>query len=217
MIDFIKRSFTMVLPHFLALWIERRQQWKARDKEYNELLGGDSALFTKIVTSPKIYGEYGCGQSTLWVLNNTDCPIYSVDSTAQWVDHVLEQGEDHPRLHMAAIDLGPVGEWGRPLSYDQRAHIPDYLFSIWQRAEKPNVVLIDGRFRVACFLTSLLEAAPGTEILFDDYKDRAHYHIVEELLPPQEFCGRMAYFVVPAYIDKGKANELLQKFLYVMD
>jgi hypothetical protein len=47
------------------------------------------------------------------------------------------------------------------------------VHSPWRRgAVKPDLVLIDGRFRLACFLHPLLAAAPGTPILFDDYTNR---------------------------------------------
>ena len=32
-----------------------------------------------------------------------------------------------------------------------------------------DCVLVDGRFRVCCFLTSLKNAEQGTRIIFDDY------------------------------------------------
>ena len=33
-----------------------------------------------------------------------------------------------------------------------------------------------------------------TTILFDDYRDRSHYRVVEELLRPARMIGRMALF-----------------------
>jgi len=60
----------------------------------------------------------------------------------------------------------------------------------------PNVILIDGRFRVACFLASLLLAKPGTIILFDDYVNRPHYHVVEKHLSLSKAAGRMVEFVI---------------------
>jgi hypothetical protein len=39
---------------------------------------------------------------------------------------------------------------------------------------KPDLVLINSRFRLACFMHSLLAADPGTPLLFDDYTNRHH-------------------------------------------
>ena len=77
--------------------------------------------------------------------------------------------------------------------------------------------MIDGRFRVACFLNSLLNADPNTIILFDDYINRPHYHIVEEFLKPTQSCGRQACFVVPKTLNKDKIKEMYNQFLIVMD
>jgi len=80
-------------------------------------------------------------------------------------------------------------------------------------------VLIDGRFRVACFLTSILHAEPPCRILFDDYRKKERYHVVERILSPVDFCGRQALFEVPPrdQLDTGLASTLLDRFAYVMD
>jgi len=55
-------------------------------------------------------------------------------------------------------------------------------------------VSVDGRFRVASFLFSLLSARTGTTILFDDYMDRPNYFVVEEFCKLKEARGRMGVF-----------------------
>ena len=44
------------------------------------LFDGDDNLFKKYLKNCKIYFEYGVGQSTIWVLENTKCIIISVDT-----------------------------------------------------------------------------------------------------------------------------------------
>ena len=79
------------------------------------------------------------------------------------------------------------------------------------------MILIDGRFRVACFLYSLINAKEGSIIIFDDYTDRAHYHVVEEVIEVYENCGRQAIFKAPKVLNKQLAEELLNNFTYVFD
>ena len=55
------------------------------------------------------------------------------------------------RVKFKWYDLGEIGEWGNPLSYDKHQNIPKYIESIWTENIKPDLVLIDGRFRIACF------------------------------------------------------------------
>ena len=44
------------------------------------LFDGDDSLFKDVLKTSKIFGEYGCGSSTEWVLKNTNADIVSVDS-----------------------------------------------------------------------------------------------------------------------------------------
>jgi hypothetical protein len=124
---------------------------------------------------------------------------------------------DPARADLHHVDLGPVGEWGRPTSYARRERFGDYFEYIWQGERAPDVVLIDGRFRVACFLTSVLRSAPETSLIFDDYVNRPYYHIVEEILPRREVCGRQALFVTDGGMNKSDAQALLEQFRHVMD
>ena len=77
-----------------------------------------------------------------------------------------------------------------------RDNFIEYASNLWSHKLKPNVVLIDGRLRVLCFLVSLKKCDPGTKIIFDDYMTRKHYHIVEELIKPTSNNGRLCLFEV---------------------
>jgi hypothetical protein len=128
--------------------------------------------------------------------------------------------ENHSdKLFLKHVDMGDLGAWGYPLSYQKRDQFKFYLDFIWTQSEKPHLVLIDGRFRVACFLTSLKYAETGTYLFFDDYRSRPEYALVEEFLIPSEYCGRQAIFVVPARdeINMPKLEIELERFRYVME
>lgn len=183
------------------------------------LFDGDDKLYKSILADCSLYGEYGCGKSTLWVARNTNADIYSVDTSLEWVHKVKDILLPEKDLEgLVWVDLGEVGSWGTPISYINRRNIADYVNSPWSRgSRKPDTVLIDGRFRVACFLSSLLHSEPGTKIMFDDYADRKKYHIAEEYCQVEDRCGRQALFVVPSNIDKSAVESELNKFYYVMD
>lgn len=67
-------------------------------------------------------------------------------------------------------------------------------------------MLVDGRFRVACFLASLLSATPGTLIIRDDYAGRrGKYAIAESHAPLRAMLGRAALFEVPEQVDVSAA------------
>ena len=180
------------------------------------LFDGDDTLFKEEVLNASIYGEYGVGESTSWVLNHTACKVIAVDTSLSWVKAV--QNIDN-RLNIHYANLGEVGAWGRPKSYTRRNFFPDYTDFIWNQADKPDVVLIDGRFRVCCFLTSLKFAEEGTRIIFDDYINRPHYHVVEQYVPRVRECGRQCLFIVPpkSDMDRIELERDIHSFRNVMD
>jgi hypothetical protein len=181
------------------------------------LFDGDGALFIDELRDKAIYGEYGVGKSTKWVAKHTTATIVAVDTSRDWVDSVTRALKDSGRHEVVWIDVGPLGSWGRPLSYERSDRFIDYVESIWTRSTVPEVVLIDGRWRVACFLTSLLRAPAGTPIFFDDYVGRSQYHIVERFVRPTATCGRQVRFEVPASFDRDAVAKLRDAFLYVTD
>jgi hypothetical protein len=185
----------------------------------NSLFDGSDKLFKATLTKETVYGEYGCGASTIWVLNNIGCEIFSVDSSHKWIDKVKNEMPSLSNGHIHWVDVGPIGDWGTPLGYSKFENFKDYTDWIWQHERKPNLVLIDGRFRVCCFLTSLLKADKGTKIFFDDYTDRPQYHVVERYLKPTEKCGRQAMFITPdcADLDVPSIKDSISQFRFVFD
>ncbi len=78
----------------------------------------------------------------------------------------------------------------------------------------PDVVLIDGRFRVACFLTVMLRATKPVTVLFDDYHKRPEYHWIEEFGAPVDRARRMARFeVTPRSFPPEAMTRILRAFV----
>ena len=150
------------------------------------------------------------------MLENTSSRIISVDTDKKWINKV-NISNNEKRIDINWINLGEIENWGRPKTYEYRKHFIDYISCVWNFKLKADVILIDGRFRVASFLFSLINAKEGSIIIFDDYMDRSHYHVVEEILEVYKKCGRQFFFKVPKVFNKHLAEELLQKFIYVMD
>jgi hypothetical protein len=173
-----------------------------------KLFNGDDQMFKSILKNSKNYFEYGCGASTKWVVKNTNAKISCVDSSVEWINSI----EDYPRLKKIYIDIGKIGKWGYPLTLDKQQNFPLYSNAISKEEDNIDVVLIDGRFRVACFLNTLKYVNEGTSIIFDDYANRPYYHIVEKIITPQKYNGRQALFVVSPNIDQSKIDCLLSLF-----
>ena len=213
----VARALSVLKANGLPINISEKLS-KTLDVEF--LFDGDDHLFKTALEKCQAYGEYGCGKSTLWVDKYfPSVAIKSVDTSRQWVTRVNSQIESSDEDVVVYIDVGKIGAWGRPQTFQKRHNFIQYAEALWIDEANFDVVLIDGRFRVMCFLTCLLRCGLGTQIFFDDYVDRPHYHIVEEFLKPVDYCGRQAVFVVDSTVtlDLQRIEAERDKFVYVID
>jgi hypothetical protein len=160
------------------------------------------AYFTERIGSCKRYLEYGSGGSTVAVARR-GVPFTTVESDRRFLAAVktkVGNGAAAAERRFLPVDIGMTGDWGYPLFFDQTpariAKWRRYPWAPWPMSPLPDLVLIDGRFRVACALVSIkhLYDKVDFEILFDDYGDRPHYHAIEEFACLEAMHGRMAVF-----------------------
>lgn len=173
------------------------------------------ALFERRLAGKASLLEFGCGGSTLTAARHVP-RIVSVDSDPAWLAKVAADpalaGHDFTPFH---ADIGPVGEWGYPVDESRMRDWPRYHAQIWRHMTgSPDVVLIDGRFRVACALQSLIHGKPDGLLLFHDFQDRRHYHVV---LKHADIVERVDTLVVlrakPAIDGKAVLHDLFDHFL----
>jgi hypothetical protein len=215
---FFKKTILAFSPPILTrsfIVLKRMLQRSSAEK----LFDGDEDLFKQSFSNTKVYAEYGCGASTVWVFKNEECDILCVDSSEVWLSHVRQQCGDSKKLHLHFANVGQIGEWGTPINYENYNGFHDYTDWIWSQSQSPDLVLIDGRFRVCCFLTSILRAKEGARILFDDYTNRPEYHIVERFVKPVSTCGRQALFIVPNSRDLNlqELQSFIEHFRFVFN
>lgn len=163
--------------------------------------------------------EYGSGGSTVLAAELPDKVIFTVESDAAWLADVqgwfdANPTPSRPLLHHA--DIGPTKAWGAPKSESSFRLWPGYPNSVWDRPDfqAPDVVLIDGRFRLACLLTTMLRITRPTVALVDDYLKRPTYHTVETLVAPTRMVGRMAQFdLQPQMVPMDRLSWLIDAYL----
>lgn len=163
--------------------------------------------------------EYGSGGSTIVAAELPGKVIFSVESDPKWLCRMNTYLQATALASMPITyyaDIGVTKEWGRPAGTEGRVNYPDYSRGIWQQDffQQPDLVLIDGRFRPACFLVTASEIEKPTIVLFDDYGDRPHYHFIEEVASPERMIGRMAVFHLHPGQFKPQHLALLEKALY---
>ena len=182
------------------------------------LFDGDDQTFKQLAIQAKVYFEYGCGKSSIWCSFNIQGKIYSVDTSNKWVQDVKGKSCPHNTPQLSWVDCGAIGNWGTPTGYSLRENFKEYILGPFKlTSDSPDLILIDGRFRVACFLNSLSRSKPGARIVFDDYTERPQYHVVEEFCQKPSLCGRQAIFTVPQGVNRDLIQQEIEKFSYVMD
>ena len=175
----------------------------------------------------KKYLEFGSGASTLMALRNSSLSIVSFDTSKEYLEYLASDIKllnlPQENLTLSFVDIGPTGEWGRPLDESLNKNFPRYSRVPFEFINSihflPDLILIDGRFRVAVFVQVIINC-PGSIVIFDDYNDRPQYFEIETLLKPFENCGRMAVFKSPYHLHTGQmkiALELLEKYNLVVD
>ena len=142
--------------------------------------------------------EYGSGGSTV-LAASLGKRVFAVESDGDWAKATGAWiAEHHPEALARVVhcDIGPTGEWGKPFGPERMADFYRYPLEIWDDPDfrHPDVILVDGRFRVACFCAALLRVERETLLLFDDYAGRPDYHQVERLVRPARQVDRMAVF-----------------------
>ena len=174
------------------------------------------SVLAEAIRQAACYLEYGSGASTVLAMDLGVPTIISVESDRAWVKRLSDKlaGRLDPDRHfLLHADIGPTKAFGYPVSDAQWRNYRTYPLSAWElcrsRGLTPDVVLVDGRFRVACFLATLLFGRPGCRILFDDYDSRPHYHTVCAFAGSPCMLERVADFTVPDGIDRDRVWEAL--------
>lgn len=179
----------------------------------------ETALVAETYRAGRVILEYGSGGTTRLAAQMPGKLIFSVESDLMWaldLQAELDAAGTASPVTVYHTDIGETAKWGRPILSDtnwRRFH--RFALDIWQEPffRAPDVVLIDGRLRMACLATVLLYTDRPVTVLFDDYADRAMYHGVERLIAPTRLVGRMARFdVVPDMVKKADMGFLISLF-----
>lgn len=161
----------------------------------------EQALLVEAARDRRSGLEYGCGGSTGLLLGAGIGRLTSVDSDAAWLRKLGADPRCAPalaagRLRLVHVDIGQTGAWGWPQDASRLPHWPAYWRDPWTAAGEADLVLVDGRFRVACALNALPRLAPGGVLLVHDFWQREAYHA--PLLRHAELLGTAGSLVLLA-------------------
>jgi hypothetical protein len=143
----------------------------------------DKKMFYKYLDNSKIYFEYGSGGSTYQAsLRNNIIKIYSVESDKEWYN-ILQKNIKSENIIYFYNEMNVLpNNWGYPglnSTHVQHKNYSNYIRNLTEEEQKNiDLILIDGRFRVACCLKCFNIINNDCFIAFDDFLDRQQYHIV---------------------------------------
>lgn len=147
--------------------------------------------------------EYGSGGSTVLAAEMPGKHVTTVESDRKWARMMKRWFQANPPAEGSQVEviwsnIGATRAWGHPVDDSEWRRFADYPLAVWQRPgfRHPDVVLVDGRFRIGCALATAFSATRPLTLLFDDYTRRKWFHKVEEFLGTPHLIGRLAAFEV---------------------
>jgi hypothetical protein len=144
----------------------------------------DKLMFYKYLDKSTVYFEYGSGGSTYQAsLRNNINKIFSVESDLEWHNKLKKMIKNKLHINFIYNDMNTKpNTWGHPGANSTKEQCINYSDQITLLDKKTqndiDLVMIDGRFRVACCLKSFNVINDNCLIAFDDFLNRPHYHVI---------------------------------------
>jgi len=189
--------------------------------------GEATAWFLEKLGQSKRYLEYGTGGST-YAAARLGIDFIAVDSDRYFLESVRNKIRNDGLTKAAGqtfhyADIGLTGHWGHPLGsshasagrVEQFRRYSDPPTICRSGGTLPDLVLVDGRFRVACALKALrmLQNERGWTIAIDDYADRPHYNAIADFAEIDCFiAGRIAVLTTPKPISVEALDSAIRRY-----
>jgi hypothetical protein len=185
-------------------------------------------LYKNYLTKPNIrnYLEFGSGGSTLYASNiNQIEKIITIETDKRWIDKITNS-LDNNKVEFKYCDIDCI--WWEYVTWanEKKKIMADKsTLEKWEMYSSiinklnivPDIVLIDGRFRVASCLEVIKLCTENTYILFHDYTIREQYHIVELFLDKIESIDSLQVSKIKQKIDFEKLNFIINIYRLIID
>ena len=184
----------------------------------------DHAMFENYLHKAQNYFEYGSGGSTYHAaMSGNIKKVYSVETDREWFNELKRILKNNSKVTYLFVDLkSKQNDWGNPgegsTEEDWKKYSGQFLKLNDMERKKVDMILIDGRFRVACCLKCFEGMNPNCTIAFDDFLNRPKYHIVLDFFDIIDYTrnNRMVMLRRKKNV-KGPSRELIQKYEKIKD
>ena len=180
------------------------------------------ALFSSLADRSERYLEFGCGGSTYVASQRVSRSIVSVDSSTEWLKRVSAAcagSECSVKPKTVYVDIGPTGAWGVPTDAGTRSRWPAYYESVWTVSDtyESDLILVDGRFRVACFVNTLMNCRPDAVIVMHDFASRSQYRAVNQVAREIARADDLSTFIPMPGASRRTLHEILEHHRFVYE
>ena len=181
-------SITKFIYHYLRYLNLIKINYSLKPKIHFEKIISNKYFKNKLIKS-NCYLEYGSGNSTLYCDKNY-INYYSIEGDKNFYSYLKEVIKKKKRLKF--VSLGITEFASQPIFFNllkrfYKIKALNYAQSTlsWLINKKiyPDLILIDGRFRVLCGLCIhqiLFYKKNKITVIIDDYRNREYYHILNK-------------------------------------
>lgn len=214
-------------PEFPSVFISESELITAASAKVQtdvQMSPAEVAFLLRYLNESSSFFEFGCGGSTKVVASfgPQNLRVTSVDSSKEWIEKVLEDETCKAKVANGTmlirhVDIGPVGPYGHPAQTVQDSRGGWYVYSraISTIGGEYDTVLVDGRFRVACVLSTIL-AQPSAKVLVHDFLEPSHYPHYRPLLDVAEVVQRVETLVELKRRPNASRADLLRMYAAYM-
>jgi len=195
------------------------------------MVRSDQQLLRRYLANCSLYLEFGSGGSTVWALRSPNIQhVHTVESATSWIAtlsrrHDVASAIRQGRMHFHPVDLGATrlkGAPGGPIDTSHRSQWPSYWRQPVLRTVPFDLIVVDGRFRTACFLHALRtipdERREVTFLAFHNFnpphRQYAKYGLVEPFAEFVENSTKWGVFRRREKLDRQKLDEVLSSVAY---
>ncbi|MCH8493125.1 MAG: tetratricopeptide repeat protein [Idiomarina sp.] len=179
----------------------------------------EQGLFKKCLQSATQYFEFGSGGSSVWAVKQ-GLDVHGVESDKNWIDALVNQLGNKCKIDFS--DIGPTGDWGYPTSNKFKQHYPKYSAAILNHEREFDLILIDGRFRVACLFSTLIylltkHSKPESVTIFihDFWNRQDSYSAVLDYLDEAHSAESAGTFKIKKGLKLSSVRSMYEKYKYI--